>query len=138
MYKNILIAVDLVHPDQAKRLLERGRKLLDDGGSVKLLHVLEEVPAYALAALPRDLGEKRRAEATAELRRMADRLGADADVGVEVRAGPPSSKILESAAQGGCDLIMIASHNPGLSDYFIGSTASRVVRHAQSSVLVMR
>ncbi len=138
MYKNILIAVDLVHTDQAKRLLDRGRQLLDEGGRVRLLHVLEEVPAYALAALPRDLGDKRRAQAKEELRKMADKLGADADTEVDVRAGPPSSKILEAAGQHGCDLIMIASHNPGLSDYFIGSTASRVVRHAQCSVLVMR
>jgi len=33
---------------------------------------------------------------------------------------------------------MIASHKPGMSDYFIGSTAARVVRHAQVSVLIDR
>ena len=33
---------------------------------------------------------------------------------------------------------MIASHKPGFSDYFIGSTAARIVRHAQCSVLVTR
>ena len=35
-------------------------------------------------------------------------------------------------------MIMIASHKPGMSDYFIGSTASRVVRHSPVSVLVSR
>ena len=36
------------------------------------------------------------------------------------------------------DLIIIASHKPGLQDYFLGSTAARVVRHASCSVLVVR
>jgi len=36
------------------------------------------------------------------------------------------------------DLIIIASHRPGLQDYFLGSTAAKVVRHATCSVLVVR
>jgi universal stress protein F len=33
---------------------------------------------------------------------------------------------------------VIASHRPGIQDYFLGSTASRVVRHANCTVHVMR
>ena len=36
------------------------------------------------------------------------------------------------------DLIIIASHKPGFQDYFLGSTAAKVVRHAPCSVLVVR
>lgn len=36
------------------------------------------------------------------------------------------------------DLIIIASHTPDFSNYFIGATADRVVRHAKCSVLVDR
>ena len=35
-------------------------------------------------------------------------------------------------------MIVIASHDPGLADYLLGSTAGRVVRHAHCSVLVVR
>ena len=38
----------------------------------------------------------------------------------------------------GVDLIIVASHRPGLQDYFLGSTAAKVVRHAKCSVLVIR
>ena len=36
------------------------------------------------------------------------------------------------------DLIIVASHTPDISNYFIGATADRVVRHAKCSVLVDR
>jgi len=45
---------------------------------------------------------------------------------------------LQAAEDCDANLIMIASHKPGLRDYFIGSTAARVIRHAQCSVLVER
>ena len=41
-------------------------------------------------------------------------------------------------AETNADLIVINSHKPGVEDYFLGSTASRVVRRAPCSVLVLR
>jgi nucleotide-binding universal stress UspA family protein len=55
-----------------------------------------------------------------------------------VRAGHPGNQILDLAEETNADLIIVASHRPGLQDYFIGSTAGRVVRHANCSVLVTR
>lgn len=138
MYKSIVVAVDLAHGDLGKALLGRAVQLLDEGGSVRLVHVLEEVPSYVAAELPRDIGERRNAEAMVELKTMAQGAGDDAKITAEVRSGTASGQILQSAEDNGADLIMIASHRPGLSDYFIGSTAARVVRHAQCSVLISR
>lgn len=136
MYSSIIVAVDLAQLDQGKELLTRALKLLDAGGKVHLLHVLEDVPAYIAAELPRDLGDRREAETRVELRDMAH--GLEQHVEFEVRHGAASSQIIEAAQNAGAELIMIASHRPGLSDYFIGSTAARVVRHAQCSVLITR
>lgn len=138
MYKSIIVAVDLAHAEQGKGLLTRALQLLDDGGAVRLVHVLEEVPTYVAAELPRDIGEKRKAEAMVELKQMAQDTDTGALVTSEVRSGAPSGQILQCAEDNGADLVMIASHRPGLGDYFIGSTASRVVRHAQCSVLIAR
>ena len=59
-------------------------------------------------------------------------------VAVEVRIGHPYRTILDVADEKGADLIIIASHQPGLQDYLLGSTAAKVVRHAKCSVLVVR
>ena len=37
-----------------------------------------------------------------------------------------------------CDAIVLADHRPELRDYLLGPNASRVVRHANQSVLVVR
>lgn len=136
MYKNIVVAVDLAHGEAGKALLDRARALVDAGGTIRLLHVLEDVPSYIAAELPRDLNERRHAEAKVELGVLA--AGDDLSIISEVRSGAASGQILQLAEDTDADLIMIASHRPGLSDYFIGSTAARVVRHAQCSVLISR
>ena len=136
MYKHIIVAVDLSHGDAGKELIAKAVGLLDQGGVVRLLHVLEDVPSYVAAELPRDLNDRRQAEAKVELGVLIEDRGISVES--EVRTGSPASQILQCAEDSDADLIMIASHRPGLSDYFIGSTAARVVRHAQCSVLVSR
>lgn len=136
MYKNIVVAVDLSHGEAGKALVAKAAELLDEGGKIRMLHVLEDVPSYIAAELPRDLNDRRQAEAKVELGVIAGE--SDASVETEIRTGAAASQILQCAEDSGADLIMIASHRPGLSDYFIGSTAARVVRHAQCSVLISR
>lgn len=137
MYSRIIVAVDLEHLEQAKALLQRATQLLDAGGEIRLIHALEDVPGYIAADLPADLAERRRAEAAVELRALID-PGLDIRMVHEVRRGAASGQILQAASDSSADLIMVASHKPGLRDYFIGSTAARVIRHAQCSVLVER
>ncbi len=136
MYKKIIVAVDIGHGDLGRALLGKAVQLLDKGGEVRLLHVLEEIPAYVAAEMPSDLKGRREAEARMELKSLAQSVDAKAEF--EVRTGAASGQILQCAEDNEADLIMIASHRPGLSDYFIGSTAARVVRHAQTSVLISR
>ncbi len=136
MYTHIIVAVDLSHGEAGKGLLDKAIQLVDQGGTIRLLHVLEDVPSYIAAELPRDLNDRREAEAKVELGLLSG--GVSAKVESEVRTGAAAGQILQCAEDAGADLIMIASHRPGLSDYFIGSTAARVVRHAQCSVLISR
>jgi universal stress protein F len=136
MYKNIIVGIDLGHGEAGKELITRAGALVDEGGAIRLIHVLEDVPSYIAAELPRDLNDRRQAEARVELGLLTK--GVPGNCVSEVRTGAPASQILQAAEDHGADLIMIASHRPGLSDYFIGSTAARVVRHAQCSVLITR
>lgn len=138
MFKHIIVAVDLAHGEAGKALLAKAGKLVDPDGTIRILHVLEDVPSYIAAELPRDLADRRAAEARIELKLLAETASGGAAVETETRHGAAAGQILQAAEDHGADLIMIASHRPGLSDYFIGSTAARVVRHAQCSVLILR
>ena len=55
-----------------------------------------------------------------------------------VITGHASRAIMDYAHDNDCDCIVIASHKPGLEDYFLGSTAARVVRHSRCNVHVLR
>lgn len=138
MYKSIVIAAALFNDGATTRAaLAKARVLLDKGGKVTLVHVIDEVPGYVAASIPKEHMGARRREVQKQLESIAAE-GADMDVACVVREGQPSAAILGAAKEAGGDLIMIASHKPGLSDYFIGSTAARIVRHAPISVLVTR
>ena len=138
MYKSIVIAVALFNRGATSRtLIQKANKLVDPDGSITLVHVLDEVPAYLAAAIAREqLMEHRKA-----IREQLDSLAASAkakNVDVDIRGGRPSENILAASEECNADLIMLSSHKPGMSDYFIGSTAARVVRHSPISVLVAR
>ncbi len=138
MYSSIVIAAALFNEGATTRAaLEKARTLLDDGGKVTLVHVIDEVPGYVAASIPKEHLSARRRDVEQQL---ADIAASATGVRVEtvIREGQPSASILGAAKEAGADLIMIASHKPGLSDYFIGSTAARIVRHATVSVLVTR
>ena len=59
-------------------------------------------------------------------------------VSQSVRQGTVYREILAEADAVGADLIVMGSHRPELKDYLLGPNAARVVRHAQTSVLVVR
>ena len=48
------------------------------------------------------------------------------------------AEILAVAEEVGADLIVVGSHRPAMKDYLLGTNASRIVRHANCSVLVAR
>jgi universal stress protein F len=138
MYSSIVIAAALFNEGATTRAaLAKARTLLDEGGKVTLVHVIDEVPGYVAASIPKEHMSARRRDVQDQLEAIAAE-GAGMNVSCVVREGQPSAAILGAAKEADGDLIMIASHKPGLSDYFIGSTAARIVRHAPISVLVTR
>ena len=52
--------------------------------------------------------------------------------------GAPAVGDALKAEEKKAELIIVASHQPGLQKYFLGSTAAKVVRHATCSVIVVR
>lgn len=136
MYARILVPVDLSGSEKAQKILAKAEALLSPGGEIMILNVVEDLPGYLAIDMPVDLIENAIKDARDKLAALSERA---AGIGkVEIRTGSPAREILAAAADLEADLIIIASHTPDLTNYFIGATADRVVRHAKCSVLVDR
>jgi universal stress protein F len=136
MYNTILVPIDMAHAEKGKSTIEIARKLSGEDTQILLLHVIEDIPNWVAAEMPAGILEKSRQSTQEELQAIANAASIKADV--LIRSGHPYRTILDKADEEEVDLIIIASHKPGLQDYFLGSTAAKVVRHAKCSVLVVR
>lgn len=135
MYKNILVPVLLDDGDTAAKFYAVAQALADKGAKFTVMHVLEEIPGFVSAEIPGDIVEKTHVAAEQSLKQSAKALpGATA----HLARGHAGTRIIDYASQHNIDCIVITSHKPGVSDFFLGSTAARVVRHAECSVHVIR
>lgn len=136
MYKKIIVPVDMSALEKGENILRKAATLLDTGGEIVLLNVVEELPGYLAIDLPVDLIENAIKDGKARLLHLKEKVGLPARV--EIRSGAPAREILAAAEEHKADLIIVASHMPDYTNYFIGATADRVVRHAKCSVLIDR
>lgn len=136
MFKTILLPVDLAHQDEGKKILGVALSLMSENTEIILLYVIEDIPNWSAIDLPSNFKEKSMQSAHKALQSIA--ATTNKEVKIEVRTGHAYSTILKVAEAVNADLIILASHKPGLKEYFIGSNTSKVVRHANCSVLVLR
>ncbi|ANK84906.1 MULTISPECIES: universal stress protein [unclassified Rhizobium] len=136
MYRKIIVAVALGSLDRGENILRKAASLLDTGGQIVALNVVEDVPTYVAIELPANMLEDAMKDGRDKLEALVAATGVAATI--DIRNGPPAKAIIAAAESHGADLIILASHIPDFSNYFIGATADRVVRHAKCSVLVER
>lgn len=141
MYKTILLSLAL---DQGHgvRSIEVARKLRAEGGKIVAVHVLDKIPAFASYYMSSD-DQKLPADMEKEIRRaatksIAERIGPENDAEAIVLSGHPGRTITDYAKKIGADCIVAGSHKPGISDFFLGSTAARIMRYAPCSVHILR
>lgn len=135
MYKNILVPIAFDEEHDPASALETAKYLVDEGGHITLLHVMDSVPAFVASQIPQSVREEARKRV---FEKMQAKLQDLPNSTVHVVDGHAGTTILEFAENNQIDLIVIRSHRPALEDYFLGSTAARVVRHASCSVHVIR
>lgn len=137
MFKSILIAIDLDQPASWSRALPVALPLASlSGARLTLGTVITDWEAMADQWSP--AGYRERIEiARVRLCSLADACG-DQPHAVLVGNGRIGPGILDLAAKADADLIVLASHRPGVRDYLLGGNAVHVVNHAPCSVLVVR
>jgi universal stress protein F len=135
MYNNILVPISFDAERDMTGSLKLARLLASPEAKITLLHVVEHIPAYAISYLPADYLDEARKAIKIELDELAATVPGAHGVVIEGHSG---RSILDWADTNKPDLIIIASHRPGMQDLLLGSTASQVVRHAACAVHVVR
>ena len=134
MYHKILVPMALDH-GISPQTLEIAKALGAPGAAIIALHVYELPQGMASAYLDRDAVQAGYAHAEAT---MKEKLAGLPEVTPVIIEGHTARDITDYARANGVDCIVIGSHKAGLSDYFLGSTAAWVVRHAPAAVHVHR
>ncbi len=138
--KTILVGVD--SSPRAPEVLAVAARLARATGA--RLHLFRgvgiplDVPAIAWSVAPADLEGVLERAALEDVQARARELPAELLAGASVGLGVPWQAICEAARREDVDLIVIGSHGYGGIDRVIGTTAAKVVNHADRSVLVVR
>ena len=134
MYQKILVPMALDH-DVSPQTLDIARALGGDDAEIVALHVYEAPQGSVLSYLDEETVKEGFEAARSLLMKKTKGLPG---VRAEITRGHTYRTIIDYADSHGIDCIVIGSHKPGLSDFLLGSTAARVVRHAPCAVHVHR
>ncbi len=138
---HVLCAVDLSDEKDAKKILVEACKLT--GLYSAKLSIVTVVPDYGSSWVGSFFKEGTLKLATKTAMDALHTLTSEAlPEGVRVKhivkVGNTYEQILETAENIGVDLIIVGAHKPDLASRIVGPNASRVVRFAKASVMVVR
>lgn len=133
MYNKILIASAL-NQGFSEKALETAKALMSENGKIITAHVMEPINNVVQSFVTKEAKSKALEQVKSV---MAERCN-DETIESEILYGQAGREISKYAEKIGADCIIIGSHKPGLEDFFLGSTSSRVVRYSKCSVHVLR
>jgi nucleotide-binding universal stress UspA family protein len=147
MYKHILVAVD--GSDTSNLALQEAIKLAKGNqAALRLVHVVDETPAYMTMDIPYSIADYQKAMREAGQKMLAScaatarQAGVEVDtrfVILEVLAQRICDAINEEAKRWPADIIVIGTHGRhGFNHLLLGSVAEGVIRLAAKPVLVIR
>lgn len=139
-FRDVLVALDF-SPGSA-RVLATATRVIEDGGRLHLLHVVEWIPGMVEGTLvgyanPTHLRAMHLASERQLFAFAATCTGVQTST--EVVEGHPARSILEVAERRGADLIVLGAFgHPQVVRMRIGAVADRVLRRATCPVLTVR
>jgi len=139
MYSKILVPVDLSHLDKITKALDTAIDIARHyKAELHYVTVTNSTPGQA-AHNPKELAEKMRV--FAEEQGQAHGITTDSKVLESVdTAVELDDKLLGAIKDIGADLVVMASHPPGLGDklHLLRSNGAEIVKHSDVSVFVVR
>ncbi|MEQ8898056.1 MAG: universal stress protein [Roseovarius sp.] len=141
MFDNVLLPIDLNHPESWETALPLAVKMCGEGGTLHVLAIVHDVGSAMVAGyLPKDYERKALQGAKTELNAFVDKEVPKGTKAVaRVGHGHVPEHILSAAEAVAADVIVIAANPPSeLRTFLVGSHVGKVVRHAKRPVLVVR
>ncbi len=143
MTRSILCAIDISNGDHDVKVLQQAARIAEmEGAGLDLVSVLPDFgESWVGSFFEPEHHDKAVEQAHAHLVDLSTQvLGAEKSATIRhlVATGTAYQQILHTAEEAGSDLIVIGAHKPDFTDYLLGPNAARVVRHAKTSVFVVR
>jgi nucleotide-binding universal stress UspA family protein len=140
MFDRILLPIDLAHDSSWHKALPVAiGQVCNPGAQLYVMTVVDLNMNITAALLPENFNRDYRERTEHRLQEMTKQhVPSNIPVQHIIRDGRVYQEILAVAGEIKADLIVMASHNPALKDYLLGTNSARVVRHAGCSVLVVR
>ena len=133
------MAVDLDEPSSWKKPIATALALADCfGAKVALAYVVPDTVLMLQAQWSVSSVRAILDAARIKLMKIAHDHAGDRELEEIVKSGSVYGGLIEAGATFQADLIVLSSHRPEMKDYLLGANASRVVRHAKCSVMVVR
>jgi len=137
MYNKIMIPVDLAHINRLEKAISTATDLAKHYGiPICVVGVTPETPSE-VAHTPREYSEKLQAFAAAQ----AERHGLTIESAAYTSHDPAvdlAQTLVQAARKKNADLIVMASHVPGLVEHVFASNAGEVAAHSDVSVFIVR
>ena len=138
--KRLLVALDA--SDRASKVLEAAARLAELTGGKLILYraivVPPELPRDVLVATDARLDDILVRNAHGDLQRLAEHVPPPLIERITTALATPWDGICRAAREHDVDLVVIGSHGYGGIDRILGTTAAKVVNHADRNVLVVR
>ncbi len=137
MYSTILVPVDLAHADKLTKSLEVAERLARlENARLVYCGVTAGTPG-SVAHNPQEFEQK----LTEFVNAQAGRTGLDSTALPAICHDPArdlDKTLLQAIEDSGADLVVMASHVPGVIDHVFTSNAGWLATHAAVSVMVVR
>ena len=137
MFKHILAPIDLLHLDKLERALTvTAEEARLRGAHVTFVSVSIAAPSR-VASGPEDFRSKLERFASEE----SDRRGIEASAHAVFSNDPMTEvddRLLKAIDDLNADLVIMASHKPGIAEYFWPSNGGKIASHSKASVFLVR
>lgn len=137
MFQKIMVPVDLGHAERIERALQVAADLARHYDAPACYVAVTAPTPGPLAHTPGEFAEKLTAFAAAQGARHGHRTEAHAMVSHDPSIDLDET-LLKARRETGADLVVMASHVPGVTDYLFPSHGGKLAGHAKVSVMVVR